>query len=160
MKLSFELKITGALAKALANKKPIDDVTAKSVGIDVVEAIKDTVSRGVSPIDKEGKFPRYKNPKRYPGGLKPISPVNLKLSGDFLNALTHRIVPSEFGKGTEIFFTNNQEVKERGHRNGANGQPERPMLPTERGEDFIRQIRKIYQDYYRQRIIAVLKGEG
>ena len=160
MKLSFELKFSAALKKALGNVKPIDDTTAKQVGLDVTQAIKDFVAKGVSPIDGDGKFPKYKKPDRYPGKRKPHSPVNLELSGKFLNALSHKVVPDVFGKGTEIFFTNNQDVKERGHRNGANGQPERPMLPTERGEDFIRQIRKIYQDYYRQRIITVLKGEG
>ena len=161
MKVSFEVGISAKLAKALNDAtKPIDELTAKQLGLDVVKEIKDLVSRGVSPIDGNGKFPRYKNPSKYPGKQKPRSPVNLKLSGDFLNALTHRITPESFGRGTEIFFSNNQDIKERGHRDGANGQPERPMLPTERGEEFIRQIRKIYEDLYRNRIVEVLKGKG
>ena len=133
-KVDFQIQISSALQKALKESiKPIDDTTAKRVGIDVIDEMKDLISKGISPIQGDGKFPKYKNPKRYPGNRKPKSPVNLKLTGDFLNELKFRITPESFGKGTELFFGNDQEKKESGHRDGVNGQPKRPIMPSVKG---------------------------
>lgn len=160
-KVKFDLEISDALQKALGKAvKPIDEKTAKRVGIDVIEEMKSLISKGISPIQGNGKFPKYKNPARYPGKRKPRSPVNLKLTGKFLNALSHRITQEDFGKGTELFFADKQDKKERGHREGANGQPERPIMPSVKGEKFTKIIRDLYTELYRERILEVLKSKG
>lgn len=160
-KLKFDIVLSSqfndALRKVVA---PIDSTTAKNVGLYVTQEMETLISKGISPIQGDGKFPKYKNPKRYPGQRKPKSPVNLKLTQDFLNGLSYRIVPSSFGSATELFFGNNQEVKEKGHREGANGQPKRPILPSVKGETFTKLIRDLYTELYRERILEVLKGKG
>lgn len=57
-------------------------------------------------------------------------PVNLTLSGDFLRAL--EIGFSAIGKRVRFavgFYDEAQAKKERGHREGANGQRKRPIIP-------------------------------
>jgi hypothetical protein len=159
-KVSFELQLSPKLVAALKEAgKPIDDATAKKVGIEVTKEMKTLIAKGISPIEGSGKFPRYKNPQKYPGDRKAKSPVNLKLLGDFLNALTYRVKAGPFGKITEIFYGNNQSIKEEGHRKGTGGQPERPTLPSEKGEDFTRTIKEIYTEAYKARILEVLKNK-
>lgn len=160
-KVEFEIKITDKLKKALEEAtKPIDEITAKKVAIDVIKKMKSLIRRGESPIDGNGKFPKYKNPKRYPGKLKPKTPVNLKLTGKFLDSLRSRHKPNRYGIGTELYFPAKQELKEQGHREGANGQPERPILPSVKGEKFTKDIRDLYTELYRERILEVLKSKG
>lgn len=99
------------------------------MGARVVSTMKDKISKGISPIQGKGRFPAYKNPARYPGKKKRQRPVNLNLSGDFLNSLY-----SEGKSGSspkiDIGFDNTESyLKELGHRDGTNGQPKRPILP-------------------------------
>ena len=122
--------------------------------------MKSVIESGTSPIEGKGKFPRYKDPKRYPGKLKKPTPVNLKLTGEFLDALTADVVQGDYGKAVEIYYAGDQEVKEQGHREGSNGQPSRPTLPALKGEQFSARIRKLYTDILRKRVLDVLKGEG
>lgn len=162
VKLSFEVKLTAALEKLLGDElKFVDGKTADEVGETVTKEMKKRIAAGQSPIDGKGKFERYTNPKRYPGTKKPKSPVNLKLSGSFLDALTWEKKPGQYGEETLVFYRGaREEIKEKGHREGAGGQPERPTLPTEEGEKFHTTIKKSYVDLYRQRILDVLKGKG
>ena len=72
------------------------------------------------PYSVQGKYP----------GKKP-RPVNLYLSGDFLNALTFQM--KRVGKKMKLtigWFDAAQAIKEKGHREGAGGQPKRPTLPV------------------------------
>lgn len=70
-------------------------------------------------------------------GKKP-RPVNLRLHGDFLEALRSQVVGTMGSYGLEIgFFPGSRDrkgveawVKEQGHREGANGQPSRPIIPV------------------------------
>lgn len=150
-------KLKDIAEKAASLKTPIDKPTAKAVGEAVVSEIKSQISKGNSPIEGNGKFPAYKNPKRYPGDRKPKTPVNLELEGDFLDSLDYSIFPNSTGYGTEIGYSSSQEIKEEGHRKGARGQPKRPSLPSRRGEDFSAKIRKIFASFYRERIKAIFK---
>lgn len=166
IKVKFEVGFSKALSELLKNnKKVIDSDTAKEVGEETIQAMKDRILAGQSPIEGKGKFERYKNPDKYPGKRKPKSPVNLRLSGDFLDALTHEVKSGDSGMETYIFYEGSDgqgvsnDVKEQGHRKGANGQPERPTLPQDQ-EKFHVNIRKVYTDIYRKRILDVLKGKG
>lgn len=141
--------------------KPIDGSTARKVGNDVVNEMKKLISNGTSPIEGNGKFQAYKNPAKYPGGKKSSSPVNLTLTGKFLAALTYSVESGDGGSTTKIFFKGDeQEAKERGHREGANRQPKRPSIPSGGNEKFVKVIREIYTKLYQERILDVLRGKG
>lgn len=57
---------------------------------------------------------------------KKARPVNLKLYGDFLESLEAKVR----GRIVEIgYFKRSEELKELGHREGANGQAVRPTIP-------------------------------
>lgn len=71
--------------------------------------------------------------KEFPS--KKLRPVNLFLSGKFLESLTFKKIKD----GIELGFFNHFEEYERGHREGANGQPQRPIVPQDR-EEFSRSI--------------------
>lgn len=182
----------------------LDKRTALRIGDAVVKAMLEMISKGISPIEKAGRFPAYKaaafrnqlkkertainralraNKKAlfkfrrmnqrqllvaqkeanrrdqaksvlgYPFSVqdkfpnKRPRPVNLFLSGDFLDALQAHVVGTAGDFGIEIGFfpgwkdANGVEayVKEQGHREGANGQPQRPVIPIGT-EDFAQTI--------------------
>lgn len=129
----------------------------KEIGESAIAEMKTLVSQGISPIKGYGRFPGYKwvsaanalvkskkatrkqarnlTKNKYPYSVmrkfpnKQVRPVNLKLSGDFLSALKAR--PQSGAKKTVKIgiFDESQAVKEQGHREGANGQPKRPIIP-------------------------------
>lgn len=144
----------------------------RAIGEELIDAIKDQVSKGISPILGRGRFDGYKavtaansilrggkggtkasrarrrakakSVKRqgYPYSVrgkfpgKRERPVNLYLSGRFLNDLKARVLKRglEFG-----FYTKLSTDKELGHREGANTQPERPIIPI-RNEQLNRTV--------------------
>lgn len=88
--------------------------------------IKDTSNR--YPYNQQGR--KWKKKPR---------PVNLELSGEFLKALRVWITGSGSKAAVHVGFRSgtgktpgtkaDAPTKEKGHRDGANGQPERPMIP-------------------------------
>jgi hypothetical protein len=161
--MAFVGKITGTsldtIAKRLEGlKKPITRKDAEEVGDGVVTEMKNLITKGVSPIEGNGRFEGYKNPKKYPGKRKPKTPVNLTLSGDFLDALSYSTVQSPSGYGTKIFYQGSKEnKKEEGHREGANGQKKRPTIPLN-GETFAARIQRVFAEIYNKRINILSKG--
>lgn len=138
-------------------KKPVEKSDAEDIGKVVIDEMKNMISKGISPILDQGRFPAYKNPERYPGKLKNKRPVNLKLSGSFLDSLKYKAVTSKSGYATEIFYKGKkQNLKEQGHRDGANGQPSRPTIPQD-GEQFAARIKRLYSKIYKDRINRILK---
>jgi hypothetical protein len=83
----------------------------------------------------------YSVQKKYPG--KKPRPVNLFLSGAFLSALTYLTKEKSDGKiSVTIGFDDpDQAIKEKGHREGANGQRKRPIIPRQSTESFNQTIR-------------------
>lgn len=76
----------------------------------------------------------YSVQHEFPG--KRPRPVNLFLSGDFLAALEYVVTGKAGEFGIELgFFDEDQAIKEQGHREQANGQGFRPIIPIGR-EDF------------------------
>jgi hypothetical protein len=104
-------------------KSELDDL-----GFMIVEKMKELISRGISPITGK-RFPAYKDAKRYPAKQKPARPVNLWLSGDFLDSLVARVKGTRKPTITIGFDSQESNRKESGHREGANGQLERPIIP-------------------------------
>lgn len=129
-KLGKELKDIEAVNKKVANK----------VGKRAISDMKKLIARGKSPIKGKGGFPAYKNPSRYPGGLKRARPVNLRLTGEFLRSLKVNIELNRRGYVSRIGFFDPKSIKkEEGHRKGANRQPKRPVIPN-RKQTFVRDI--------------------
>ena len=110
------------------------------IGETIVDAMKKDISQGRSPIEGEGAFPAYKKPDKYPGKRKPHRPVNLKLKGEMLSALQYRINQAKIAV-TILYRTRKAQLKELGHREGANRQPQRPTIPVDQ-ESFTPTIRK------------------
>ena len=119
--MTIKAKIDGVKLAALKKKlemlkSPITKEDASEIGKQVITEMKDQISKGISPILGQGRFPAYKNPDKYPGKRKPKRPVNLKLSGNFLYDLTYREVKSKNGYATEIFYGSKEsDLKESGH---------------------------------------------
>lgn len=165
------MKITGRITGVPALEKKLASLgvgltreEADAVGEAVIEGAKTMIARGSSPIrggSVTGRFPAYKNPESYPGKRKPKTPVNLTLTGKFLNAFRHKVVSAagESLKGfiPEIgFFSDKEALKEQGHREGANGQPSRPIIPNASiGERWAATIEdkymRIVRDAFRRR---------
>lgn len=125
------------------------------VGVAACNRMLELIARGISPIEGKGRFAEYKwagnlkaikkqlgaknskkiakaiksskypysAMKKYPN--KKVRPVNLQLSGEFLNDLQPRVQ----GKELTIGYHGKSALKESGHREGVNGQPSRPTIP-------------------------------
>lgn len=146
---SFRISGLGEIKKRVESVTgPLTRKEAQEVGEAVVSAMKSAIASGQSPIAGYGRFPAYKNPDRYPGKKKPHTPVNLKLTGQFLDSLTYEVLADRTGQGFNVLFFyrgTDQNIKEVGHRRGANGQPKRPTIPdTRAGERFSRLVEDAY----------------
>ncbi len=144
---------------ALASNRAIAQLIEKKM--------KDLIKKGISPIEGDGRFPPYKaqverNKKKYPDSVrdkfpnKRRRPVNLFLSGRFLREL--KAVPRRINLIVVGFFSPYGQKLEQGHREQANGQGYRPIIPdTQAGEDFALSIKADILRAYRESILAYLK---
>ena len=156
-----KVKITPAL-KRLASKVsalavPIDRQTARQAGALTIELMKSRIASGNSPIKGKGKFPKYKNPSRYPGSRKPKSPVNLHLTGQMLRWLRTKPEKTRFGWTFVVgYFNDLAAKKEDGHAKGVNKQPKRPTIPNSR-QEFVGPITTAYLKIFRERIRKIIR---
>ena len=143
MAAKFKATITpvGKLVKKLES---LDDgltqSQAKGLAATVTGKMKSLILKGISPVEGiapsgkrvGGRFPRYKDPKKYPGKLKSSRPVNLKLTGEQLRNLRGGATRGgKDGFGAKIFYRSQlSKLKEEGHSKGANKQPSRPTIPN------------------------------
>lgn len=127
----FETVLRVEVKKRLDFRKTKKNNLARSSEV-LRKALLKTIARGVSPITGK-RFDAYKDPKKYPGNKKPPRPVNLKLSGDFLKSLRVKAVNvrRESIDYRVYFNKESSRKKEQGHREGAGGQPKRPIIPIE-----------------------------
>lgn len=159
--MSYRIKIVGTRQLRIRLnklKKPIDRPTAKRGGESIVSQMKGLIRIGVSPIQGKGRFPRYKNPKRYPGKRKSKRPVNLKLTGQFLRSLVSKAVSGTGGFAIQVEYNNAlANKKEDGHRKGQNKQPKRPTIP-QGNEKFSPSVLKGVIKIFEQRIQRIING--
>ena len=137
---------------------------AKTIGVAARDLMLEMISSGQSPIHGKGKFPPYKradDPDGYPNNMrsrfpnKKKTPVNLHLSGDFLDTLEVRTSGAASNPQIKIgFYDSLSKQKEQGHREGAKGQPKRPIIPNGK-ERFHDKIESLILTLFRQ---LVLKG--
>lgn len=137
-----EYKAAGEVKRLTKTKKATSLSTRKEINAQISK----TKQRGY-PYSVKSKYPN-----------KQVRPVNLKLSGDFLNALEFKIIRVSEGYGVDIgYFNNTQAIKERGHRDGANGQAKRPTIPR----NIERIATRIFQSaisIYKKRIQEILNS--
>lgn len=182
-KASAKLDRIASLQRKLeALKTPVDQPTSDRVGEAVISEMKDMISKGISPVEGQGRFPAYlaqanaskaKKSKVPSAGAKrgyPYSvqgrfpskrdrPVNLFLSGDFLNNLIFKPIKIKGSYSTIIgFFDSLSKKKEQGHREGAHGQPSRPIIPTGQ-EGFAQRIQRILFQIYQERVRLILNKD-
>lgn len=150
------LKLPELQLKAAALSIGKEDL--RTLGNQVVTEMKKFISRGVSPIRQAGRFPEYKTPERYPRRVqrkypdKKNRPVNLKLSGKFLDDLKVTSIRLGSNPSFNIGYSSSlSKQKEQGHREGANGQLKRPTIPNN-NEEFVVSIQKIITDEMIRRI--------
>lgn len=124
-------KIKLAITEDKGNLGKLKSQSLQRIGDTLIAEIKQRIASGISPITGK-RFAAYKNPKRYPGKQKPKRPVNLWLSGDFIKSLRIRVKTGKNPMLTVYFTKELSEDKERGHRDGAKGQPKRPIIPVGR----------------------------
>jgi hypothetical protein len=130
------------------NMKRLDERATVRIARQWVGKIKEEIARGLSPLTRR-KFPRYKNPDRYPGDRKPHQPVNLELTGKFLSDLKiDSVVTSGRDITVNLYYAGAKSpLIEQGHREGANGQPRRPTIP-QGDENFSRFLTKEIESAY------------
>lgn len=180
----IRIRLQTAVLKGLAEKfgrfnirKVVTREDCETIGAFAIVEIKQLISRGISPIEGMGKFPAYKwqtkaigklGKEKYPLNAvgrkhgKSVTPVNLKLTGDFLNALTNWAEASSGVWAIVIGFPESDSVsiaKEKGHRDGANGQPRRPILPRGR-ERWAANVQRVILNGLKYAITKKMKDLG
>lgn len=117
------------------------EISAGSIGYELVRTIQDLVRKGISPVDKQGRFQRYSD--SYRKAIKKrwikkrgVSPVNLTLTGEMLGSLES----VESGKSVFLRFN---DRKARYHQDGTSKMPMRRLLPEMKGEVFTKRITQL-----------------
>lgn len=133
--------------KDVPNKSEANDIAEK-----MLKKIKELISVGISPISGR-KMPGYRG--SYKQGIKDgvyskygkqQRPINLKLTGDFLKALNTKTKKAANSQRYSVIISIDGEkevLKEKGHREGANGQAERPIIPKG-SENFTQKVLVIF----------------
>lgn len=117
------------------------EISAGSIGYELVRTIQDLVRKGISPVDKQGRFQRYSD--SYRKAIKNkwikkqgVSPVNLTLTGEMLGSL------ESVESGNKVFLRFNDK-KARYHQDGTSKMPMRRLLPEMKGELFTKRITQL-----------------
>lgn len=135
---------------------------ASDVGSTIVNQVKDEISKGISPVKGAGRFAGYKESyqeairsQRGQFSGKGTRPVNLKLSGDFINSLGFKSKGLKNKIEVSLNFYGEQD-KETWLRSNPNHAAPRKALP--RGsESFNVSIQKTIKDVVNRFIINLLK---
>lgn len=163
--IKLKTKITGILNKP--GTEIVSRATADDLGKSIVARMKKMITAGISTIEGNGRFPKYKHagkPDKYPAIArgdypnKRQSPVNLTLSGEMLKNLSSTPVRTGKNWGPEISYTGDAALKESGHREGVRGQPKRPTIPDARkGEKFNQTIMSLITETFTKAMSDFLK---
>mgnify|MGYP001195900596 CR=1 FL=1 len=113
----------------------------------VDKEIKDSISKGISPVRGKRSFAKYKDKNKYPGDKKQSNKPNLKLTGELLDNYTARTVSGEIAVTIGIHSDASDFVKTKANANqngtktkgGEVAIAARPFIIQE-GEEFNSQI--------------------
>lgn len=147
------------LIKRASFAQVVNQQFVDKIGPLVVSEMKKLIASGRSPVKGFGRFEPYKNPEKYPGDLKPHRPVNLSLTGTMLSYLSFRKSANnrlEIG----ILPEAPQKVKviARVHNTGERSDIAKRQFIPEDGEEFVPQIQNMIRDFFKKRVLEVLKG--
>lgn len=148
--------------KVLEDLKLLESKTVLGlIAPDIMDEIKSLISKGISPVKGFGRFEAYKAQARktkgkssqagrgYPYSVmkkypdKKVRPVNLKLTGDMLNALVWEIFAGKIKIG---IFDKTQKEKAALHQEGSDSVPQRRFIPSSKGEDFTISVRRVIKE--------------
>ncbi len=160
MSFKIEIKFDKKRLEKIFNSKNVtqklnSQKSAKEIGPIVVDKMKKLIASGQSPITGwPQRFEQYKESykkrilaKTYKKFSKRVTPVNLKLSGDFLKGLKSRFELDQNGYSAIVFYTEKESPKEEGHRKGKNSQKKRPTIPI-KNEEFRSAIVTLIKQIY------------
>lgn len=175
--MSVTVNIDEAALKRVRQKlkdleRPLNKKESNDMGSQVIKEMKNLVSKGISPIVGAGLSKRFepyhgsyrkqiKDRGRVDGYRKALRPVNLKLSGAFLKSL-RRTVTKRSGGGWDTVIGFNDELsedKETGHREGANNQRKRPIIP-EGNETFAQRIQLILLRHIKESVDRIRRRKN
>lgn len=137
IKIKADLKKMKNYTKEVKEKYK-KELQSGEAGYELIRIIQDIIRKGISPVDKEGRFEKYSDSYRkdikagyYP--TKKVSPVNLYLTGDMMASL--RFI--EIGSKLYLQF---EDEKAAWHNKGSGNLPIRKLLPTGSSETFNKRI--------------------
>lgn len=141
VKIKTDLKVVKKLTEDVKSKFR-KEITDGQVGYELVRTVFDTIRKGLSPVDGEGRFQRYSDSYRkaikkgYLGSDKRPSPVSMYLSGEMLGSL-------KFVEKAKKLYLQFDDKKALWHHEGKGRLPKRRLLPTKRGSSFNKRITQI-----------------
>jgi hypothetical protein len=168
-KVNFDIKPIEQQFNSAAQRAKLK--ATRKIASFIEQKMKDLISKGISPIFGKGRFEGYaaqrygkQKKKFYPDSVKKDfpskrrRPVNLFLSGDFLKSL--KAYPVSVGKIFIGYTTKYGKKLESGHRDGVNGQPNRPTIPEKPNERFAQPILSGIIKLFRDSFSDELKKKG
>jgi hypothetical protein len=141
--MTVEVKVTASGFEEIKRRMGSQAVGRRVAKL-IIDEMKKSLSRGVSPVRGVRRFPRYKDPMNYPGDQKSRLPVNLKLSGDMLDSLA----PVFRGSRMWIEIGKDQTDKASAHQEGTPHMAARRFMPTNEGEEFTVTIQRSVRNLY------------
>ena len=129
----------------------------------VEEKVKPLVAKGLSPVAGMRMFPKYKNPTRYPGDLKPSNKPNLELTGEMLS--WYRVTPANatdlaYFMGIKDDAPNDVKIRAKANNEGTDqGIPARRFIPRQ-GESYTREIVLAIRNAFAKVMAEALRKKG
>lgn len=134
----------------------VDNATANDIGRTLVDAAKDAIASGQSPVRGYGRFDSYKDRKKYPGDLKPARPVNLNLRGLMLEGYGFTLMSN----GSVLVGMVKGAQKEKDiasfHQDGTAVMAQRKIVPGP-NEEFNVSIMRQLRDVYGKRLAFLIR---
>lgn len=135
-------------------KIPIDARTtaARELKTEVLNAIKDQVEKGISPVKGFNRYKDYAESTAKKKGRK--RPVTLKETGKMMDSLTAQ----QSKKGVKLFFKGARNSKIANyHHTGTDKMDARPVLPFFKGQQFKRLIQDKINNAYKKAVAKAIK---
>jgi hypothetical protein len=137
IKVKYDLKKLQEVPKII-KENYVQEITSGSSSDELIRIIRETIKKGLSPVNGWGRFEKYSQSYRekikegYLGDKK-VSPVNMTLTGKMLDSLRLFV---RNGKALLQF----DDKKALWHNDGTNKLPERKLLPTGSSDKFNKRI--------------------
>lgn len=131
----------------------MDQSTQNDLGETVVTEAKQMISEGQSPVRGYGRFAEYKDRTKYPGARKDARPVNLKLTGEMLDAYDFK--PTREGIEVGVLNGDRKEVAQYINE-GTEHMAQRRFIPGS-GEEWAVSIMRKIADVYEKRLSQIIR---